>query len=72
MKLNSKRTCNMSKPLYFSKTFWVNMLILIAAAVTAMTDTSVISDNPVLVTVFGSIIGVVNIALRMVTKVPIR
>ena len=62
----------MSKSLTRSKTFWVNMLVLTAAAVTAMSDTSVITDNPMLVTVFGAVIGIVNIALRMVTKVPIK
>ena len=62
----------MSKSLTSSKTFWVNMLVLTAAAITAMAGTNVIADNPMLVTIFGAVIGIVNIALRMVTKVPIR
>jgi hypothetical protein len=62
----------MGKKITSSKTFWVNMLVLVAAAVTGMYDTSVVADNPMLVTVFGAVIGIVNIALRMVTKVPVR
>ncbi len=62
----------MSKSITRSKTFWVNMMVLVAAAVTAMSGTTVIADYPMLVTVFAAVSGVVNIALRMVTKVPIR
>lgn len=62
----------MSKSLTRSKTFWANMLFLTATAVTAMAGTSVITDNPRLVLVFGAVIGIVNLALRMVTKVPIK
>ncbi|KKN46347.1 hypothetical protein LCGC14_0673750 [marine sediment metagenome] len=61
-----------SKKLTSSKTFWVNMLVMVGAAVTAMAGTNVVADNPMLITVFGAIVAVVNIALRMVTKVPIQ
>lgn len=61
----------MGKKLTNSKTFWVNMMVLVAAAVTAMSGTTVVADYPMLITVFAAVSGIVNIALRMVTKVPI-
>ncbi len=62
----------MSKPITKSKTFWVNALIVVAAAFTAVVDSSVIQQNPQLIAWGAMILGIVNVTLRTVTKVPIQ
>ncbi len=61
----------MSKKITRSKTFWVNMLIMVAAAVTAVSGTTVVADYPTVVAVLVTVSSALNIMLRMVTKVPI-
>lgn len=62
----------MGKSLSQSRTFWVNAFIVVGAALTGIMGTDVIASNPGLIAVFGSILGIVNIVLRLVTKEPIK
>jgi hypothetical protein len=62
----------MGKSLLKSKTFWVNSLTAVVAAVTAVTNLDFIQDNPQVVAIGGMFLGFVNIALRVITKEPIK
>lgn len=62
----------MSKPITKSKTFWVNILVVATAAITAMIDTSIIQENPQIVAYGAMILGIINVFLRMITKDPIK
>jgi hypothetical protein len=62
----------MTKPIYKSKTFWVNLIITIVAILTCLSDFSLIKDNPETVALIGTFIGALNIVLRCVTKEPIK
>lgn len=62
----------MSKPITKSKTFWVNALVVVAAGLASMIDTSIIQENPQLIAYGAMILGIVNVFLRMITKESIR
>ena len=62
----------MSKPIIKSRTFWVNALVVVAAGLAAMVDTSIIQQNPQLVAYGVAFLGVVNVVLRVITKEPIQ
>ena len=62
----------MSKPITKSKTFWVNILVVAAAGLAAMIDTSTIQANPQFVAYGAMMLGMINVFLRLTTKEPIR
>ena len=62
----------MSKPITKSKTFWVNALAVAAAGIAAMIDVSIIQENPQLVAYGAMFLGIINIALRLITKESIQ
>lgn len=59
------------KPIYRSKTFWVNALLVAGAALAGVNDASIIQD-PQAVTLLGMAVGFVNIILRYITKDPVK
>ena len=58
----------MSKTITKSKTFWVNLVIVVAGAVSGALDTEVIANNPAYVAYAAAATGVINIILRILTK----
>ena len=61
----------MGKGLLRSKTAWVNILTAIVSVGTYLTDSDLLANNPEIVAIAGTVIGVVNVILRLVTKEPI-
>lgn len=62
---------NDAKPFWASKTLWVNFIALIAA-VTGAFGIDLGLDPEAQAAVVGAVMGVVNIALRIVTRAPLR
>jgi len=60
------------KPLIKSKTFWINLVTIIAGLVTTVGGSDMIQSNPEYAGVGAALIGFVNIALRLVTKEPVK
>jgi hypothetical protein len=55
-----------------SKTLWVNVIMIVAGALGGIAGTEVIQQNPQIAGYFVSIMGVVNVILRLMTKEPIK
>lgn len=62
----------MGKGLLKSKTFWVNALTAVVSIGTYLSNSELLANNPELVAVAGTVIGVVNVVLRLLTKEPIQ
>jgi len=63
-------TTEISKPFWASKTLWVNLIALAAAVSTAFgVDLGLNPETQVVVV--GTVMSVVNIILRLVTKAPV-
>ena len=63
-------TTEISKPVWASKTLWVNLIALAAAVSTAFgVDLGLNPETQVVVV--GTVMSVVNIILRLVTKAPV-
>lgn len=71
VKPDQEKTPMLGKGLLRSKTFWVNVLTAVVSVGTYLTNSELLSDNPELVAIGGTIIGVANVILRLVTKEPI-
>lgn len=61
----------MPKSVKYSKTFWVNVMVVAVAGLTGMMGTEVVANNPDLVAYFVAAIGAVNVVLRFFTSTPI-
>ena len=61
----------MSKPLQKSKTFWVNLAVVVIAGLTGMMGTDVIAANPELLAYMTAGVGAINIVLRLLTDSPV-
>ena len=60
-----------AKPIWASRTFWVNMVALVASVAGVFgTDVGLAAEQQT--AVVGGIIAVANIVLRVVTKGPVR
>lgn len=55
------------KKLRYSKTFWVNMMVVAASVLVSVTNTEVIASNPQIVAYLGAALGMVNVVLRLLT-----
>jgi len=60
------------KSLFTSKTVIFNVLTLLALSLTAVADSTIIVENPVAVGVLSVVTALVNVGLRLVTKVPVK
>lgn len=62
------------KPIFKSKTFWVNIITAIAGVLTTVGGSDLIQDNPQMAGIAATVMGVVNIFLRFMTteKVTIK
>jgi len=58
----------MTKPIIKSKTFWVNLLTVVAGLAATVSGSDLIQNNPEWATMAATLIGVLNIGLRFVTK----
>lgn len=55
-----------------SKTIWFNVLTIGAATLAFVAGQDIIVDYPALSAALGVAVGLVNVALRFVTKTPIK
>jgi len=62
---------NMGKGLIASKTFWVNAITAVVGIATYFQGSDLIAAHPEAVAIIGTIVGVLNVILRIVTKDPI-
>jgi hypothetical protein len=56
------------KPWWKSKTVWANVLTSIASILLLLQGESWIAKNPETVAILGTIMGMLNIVLRFITK----
>lgn len=63
-----------SKPIFRSKTFWINIITAVAGVLTTLGGSELIQNNPQMAGIAATVIGVVNVFLRLVTtqKVTIK
>jgi len=61
-----------SKSVYESKTVWFNVLSIAAVALTAVSNSEVIADYPVVAGGVAVGISIVNVLLRLVTNKSIK
>lgn len=59
------------KSIFASKTFWVNALTSVITMGTYLVDSSFFVNNPEFVAIAGTVIGALNVALRLITKEPV-
>ena len=60
------------KSIFASKTFWVNALTSVITMGTYFVDSSFFANNPEFVAIAGTVIGALNVALRLITKSQFR
>ena len=62
------------KSIFASKTFWANMISMVAMVATATGQpwAALLSDPQTQATVIGGVTTAVNIGLRLVTKEPVK
>lgn len=60
------------KPILKSKTFWINLVTIIAGLITTVGGSDMIQANPEYAGIAATILGVVNIFMRFMTKAPVK
>jgi hypothetical protein len=60
-----------SKSWWQSKTIWVNAITAAAATLTVLAGQQIVADHPAIASVIVAVIGGLNIALRIITVLPI-
>ncbi len=63
---------NMGKRLLQSKTVWFNLLTGAVSVITYLTASELFTNQPEVVAIGGTIVAVMNIILRLITKEPIK
>jgi hypothetical protein len=61
----------MTKSIFASKTFWLNAVTLAAGLVAVLSGSDLVAEYPTAIAIIASVQGVLNIVLRVVSKVPI-
>lgn len=62
----------MGKSLRTSKTFWFNVLTAAVSVGTYLVNSDLVAQYPQVVAIGGTVVGVLNVLLRLVTKEPIQ
>jgi hypothetical protein len=62
---------NNAKPIWQSKTFWVQLLTILVSIAAFVEGQEWIQDNPTMVAIIGVVVGVLNIVIRSITRVPV-
>lgn len=62
----------MSKSIFASKTFWVNLLVLTAGVAGYLGGNEIVQQYPGVVAAAGAVVGGINIVLRLITTQPIK
>lgn len=60
------------KPIYQSKIFWINCITAVAGVVASLAGSDLIQSNPEWAGYAATLLGVVNIVLRLITVEPVR
>lgn len=60
------------KSIWKSKTWWVNALTLTVSVATVVAGSDIVAAYPRAVAVIGSVVAAANMALRLITKVPVE
>ena len=60
-----------TKPWYASKTIWLNAVTAGVAVLTALQGQSIVQDNPSLAAGLVAALGAANVALRIISILPI-
>jgi len=61
-----------AKSLWTSKTFWVNLLVLVAGVTGYVGGHELIQEYPSVVAITGAVVGGINIVLRLITTQPVK
>jgi len=56
------------KSIVKSKTFWINLATAVAGVLATLGGSDLVQENPQMAGVFTTVIGVVNVLLRLVTS----
>lgn len=72
MKAWIMRVITEDKPIYQSKTFWVNLIVILVAVLTFLLDHELLKDNVLVIQIFTAAIGILNVVLRLITTQPLR
>ena len=59
------------KSIFASKTFWVNSITAVISLGTYFVDSAIFAENPELIAIAGTVIGGLNVVLRLITKEPV-
>jgi hypothetical protein len=60
-----------TKSFFKSRTFWINLAMIVAYVLTALLDNNLVKQYPQAVLVIGMLVNVINMALRAVTTRPV-
>ena len=66
-----KETPMIGKRLRNSKTFWINLITIFAGVATTVGGSDLIQENPTYAGIAATVLGVVNIFMRFITKEPV-
>lgn len=66
-----KETPMIGKRLRNSKTFWINLITIFAGIATTVGGSEFVQENPVYAGYAVTILGIVNIFMRFITKDPV-
>jgi len=65
-------TVDNAKPLAESRTFWLNLATIVVSVGTYLVDSELLSQHPEVVAILGTVVGVANIIVRLVTDKGIK
>ncbi len=60
------------KSIFASKTFWTNAIIAVVSIVGYFQGADWVAVHPEAVAALGTVVGVLNVILRLITKEPVK